>query len=254
MHFPRLLSALLTVPLSAWGLALFGGDFAENQTPPPNGAPWAHVARMGTSEATGVYLGKRFVLTANHVPLLSPVLLGGVNYQRDPAFAPQQIGGDDLKLIRITGSPTLPVLPLIGPADYEYNRRCTIIAWGYGTGSDFQQRGWSANSLRAQRWGHNLLLPQLYPTSDGERLVTAFNAGQGRNECSLLIGDSGGALFVKFNGVWKLTGLAVDADNLNQALFDRDPAKPGDQPDRDYFVPLKKHRAEIKQIMAQAAP
>jgi hypothetical protein len=254
VKFVRVFAALLLAAFPAWGLALFGGDFAENQAPPPNGSPWAYVARMGTSEATGVYLGKRFVLTANHINLLSPVLVNGVNYQRDTAFAPRQIGGDDLKLIRILGDPALPGLPLIGSADNELARRCTVIAWGDGTGAAIAGRGWTRNSLRVQRWGLNTTLPQIYPKSGGERLVTAFNANLGRNECSLLLGDSGGALFIKFNGVWKLVGLAVDADNINEAYYDRDPNTAGNQPDRDYYVPIKKHRAEIRQVINAAAP
>jgi len=254
MTVPRAFALLLFATAPAWGLALFGGDFAINQAPPKDGAPWAHVVQMGTSEATGVYIEKRFVLTANHINLLSPVLINGVSYQRDTAFAPRQLGGDDLKLIRIVGTPPLAKLPLIGPNDVEYSRRCTVIAWGDGTGAALAGRGWTRNNIRVKRWGHNTLLPRLYPGPDGERLITAFNTGFGRNECSLLLGDSGGALFVKFGSLWRLVGLAVDADNINDALYDRDPSTDGNQPDRDYYVPIKKHRAEIRQVINAAAP
>src|SRR5689334_22858050 len=98
----NLCCALLLCSVPAWGIALFGEDHPANQYDPPNGAPWRYVANLGTQTASGIYLGKRFVLTAEHIAVqdLTPVLLDDTSYQRDTSFEPMRIGDDDIRLIR----------------------------------------------------------------------------------------------------------------------------------------------------------
>jgi hypothetical protein len=245
--------ALLLAALPAAGICLYGGDHPENQTPPPNGAPWRHVARVGAPDGSGVYLGKRFIITANHVQAINDILLDGVTYTRDTTFEPRRIGGDDIKLIRITAKPNLPPLPLIGAADNDLEKRCTMIGWGLGTGAPVANQGWNWNDIRKQRWGVNDTLGTLGSADGFERLITAFDFGATSNEASVANTDSGGGLFVKVAGIWKLAGIAVDADS-NGAFYDHDLTKVGNQADRSYFVRLKNHRTKIKKIMAAAVP
>jgi hypothetical protein len=239
--------------LPAIGICLFGGDHAANQSPPPNGAPWRYVARVGAPDGSGVYLGKRFIITANHVQAIDDILLDGVTYTRDSSFPPRRIGGDDIKLIRITTQPNLPTLPLMGAADNDLVKRCTMIGWGLGTGTPVANQGWNWNDVRVKRWGLNDTLGAPGTVDGFERLMTAFNFGSPNNEASVANTDSGGGLFIKVAGVWKLAGVAADADS-NGAFYDHDTTKSGNQADRSYFVRIKNHRAQIKQIMAAAAP
>jgi hypothetical protein len=245
--------ALSFAALPATGICLYGDDHPANQTPPPNGAPWRHVARVGAPDGSGVYLGKRFIITANHVQAIDEVLLDGVTYARDTAFSPRRIGGDDIKLFRIASKPNLPTLPLIAAADNDLVKRCTMIGWGLGTGAPVANQGWNWNDIRKQRWGLNNTLGILGNADGFERLLTAFNFGSASNEASVANTDSGGGLFVKVAGVWKLAGVAVDADS-NGAFYDHDTTKAGNQADRSYFVRIKNHRAQIKKIMAAATP
>ena len=83
--------------------------------------------------------------------------------------------------------------------------------------------------------------------------MTTFDFGNGNDEAAAANGDSGGALFVKVSGVWKLAGIAVDVDS-NAAFYDNDLTQPGRQPDRSYFVRIRKHRAAIREIMTSAKP
>jgi hypothetical protein len=251
-----LCSALLLCSVSAFGVALFGGDHPGNQQNPPNGAPWRYVAQLGNQTASGVYLGKRFIITANHVAQqdLTPVLLNGVSYQRDLSFPDTRIGNDDIRLFRIVGNPGLPAMPLIAKKDPEFNRKATVVGCGYGTGTEIAGQGWQRNNARVRRWGTNTTFGRYVETADGIRLATAFNANVGPNETSLMLGDSGGALFIKYAGKWKLAGVAVDNDDVEQALYDRDPAQEGDQPDRAFYVPMKLHRQEIRAIISAAKP
>jgi len=253
----RVLScALLLCSVPAWGIALFGGDHPANQADPPNGAPWRYVANLGTQTASGIYLGKRFILTANHIAEqdLTPILLDGVSYVHDPGFPPMRIGQDDIRLFRILGDPGLPVMPLIAKFESDLNRRATVVGWGFGTGTEIAGQGWQRNSVRVCRWGTNTTFARYFNTADGTRLVTAFNADVGPNEMSLMLGDSGGGLFIKTAGTWKLAGVCVDNDNVEQAFYDKDTTKPGNQPDHAYYVPVKLHRQEIRTVIREAAP
>ncbi len=248
--------ALLLCAVPAWGIALFGGDHAANQTNPPNGAPWKHVANLGAQQASGIYLGKRFILTANHIAVqdLTPVLLNGVTYQRDTSFPDTRIGNDDIRIFRISGNPGLPAMPLIAKTEQEFKRKATVVGWGFGTGTEIANQGWQRNSVRVRRWGTNTTLGRYIDTADGLRLATTFDAGIGSNETSLMLGDSGGGLFIKYKGKWKLAGVSVDNDHVEQALYDKKLDEAGNQPDHAYFVPIKPHRQEIRAIISKASP
>jgi trypsin len=139
MSFPRhlvlLCFAFVVLTAPARGLILIGDDVSGNIVPPPNGAPWAYVARLGGGQGSGVYLGNGFVITANHVSRDTPVFLNGVDYLLDQTYGTngaQQIGATDLKLLKLDGDPGLPPLPLIGENDDDLSQSCTIIGWGKG--------------------------------------------------------------------------------------------------------------------------
>jgi hypothetical protein len=231
---------LLLCSVKARGIAVFGGDHPENQT-------WRYVAGLGTLTGSGIYLGKRFILTANHIAVqdLTLVLLNGVSYIRDTSFAPMQIGDDD---------PGMRAMPLIGKFDPDFNRRAIVVGWGFGTGTEITGQGWQRDGSRVRRWGTNTTFARYFDTVDGTRLVTAFNADVGPNEMSLMLGDSGGGLFIRYAATWKLAGVCVDNDDVEQAFYDKDTTKPGNQPDHAYYVPVKLHRQEIRTVIREAVP
>ncbi|MEQ1859454.1 MAG: peptidase S1 [Chthoniobacteraceae bacterium] len=228
------------------------GDPAEHQQTPPNGAPWRHAAQVGLPDGSGVYLGKRFILTANHVAHIDAGRLNGRHWKRDTRFKPKRIGGEDLKLIRIAGDPGLPRLPLIGPRENVLSRRCTVIGWGLGAGASLAERGWRWGDIRTKRWGLNTTLPKLVERPDGLRVATVFD--RDARETSLANADSGCGLFIRFSGVWKLAAIGIDVDDQNDTFFDRDPAAPGHQPTRSYYIPLREWRTAIDAIIDGAAP
>jgi hypothetical protein len=127
-------------------LVLIGPD--DNLAAPSNGAPWAYVARLDTRDSagdytassSGVYLRNRFVLTAEHVGVPLRVSLAGTLYDVDAAYEPKQIGGVDLKLVRILTDPGIPPLPLIGPGDKHLRGASTLIGWGVGKDEEIRQR------------------------------------------------------------------------------------------------------------------
>jgi hypothetical protein len=46
----------------------------------------------------------------------------------------------------------------------------------------------------------------------GEQVAAEFNAEGGEGECHLSVGDSGGALFLQEDGVWRLAGINYSVD------------------------------------------
>lgn len=251
-----LLAVLLAVRPSP-ALVLIGGDQPANAQPPPNGAPWDHVAEL-SGGGTGVYLKKRFIITANHVNLPASVILNGVFYPLDTTWTTggeMQIGGDDIKLLRIATDPGLAKLPLISPLDNDLAKRCTIIANGFGNGAVVPNQGWQWGGAARQRWGSNVTFATVRAGFGGfPRLVTSFDLAVGGSEASIANGDSGGGLFQRFGGIWKLSGICVDADTGGASLYDHDLNTDGNQPDKCYYVRLSDHRDAIKAIIAAATP
>ena len=256
-----LAAALLSAP-SARALIIYGTGPLDvnntlNTTAPASGAPWANVVQFGTNNASGVYLGNGCVLTANHVGLVGSVLINGLSYVVDGSFTPLQVSEPpdvvDLKLIRILGSPPLPVvqnLPLNFSATADLNLNCTIIGWGVGKGAIVANQGWNwgGDSTRAQRWGTNKTLSTpvsaVYSGYSYEALATSFNRSLGSDTSEITIGDSGSALFQQFGGVWKLAGLTTTVlqYQASAALYDGQyPLPHGDQPDGVNFVRLAKY-------------
>ncbi|MES2571346.1 MAG: hypothetical protein V4710_15000, partial [Verrucomicrobiota bacterium] len=88
---------LLAGVVRSQALIVFGADESAHLTAPLNGAPWRYVARLDTNNASGVYLGNGFLLTANHVNLPATALIDGVTYLIDPSYEPHQIDGADIK-------------------------------------------------------------------------------------------------------------------------------------------------------------
>lgn len=244
------LALAVAIPLAGRAIVVLDGDTAKCRRAPKNGAPWNYVAQLDDANGTGVYLGDRFVITANHVNFPAVVRINGGEYRPDGAWGARQIDGDDLKMIRILEDPGLPRLPLTGPGDADKGRKSILIAWGQGNGEPVPGQGWRWSPPRLERWGANITLPKLEIRDGRPRLVTRFDRGGGPNEGAVANTDSGGGLFQKFDGVWKLAGIIVDADS-NASYYDQDPQTAGDQPDQNYYVRIKAHRATIKKIMAK---
>lgn len=236
---------------------------------PPNGAPALNVARFGVNNASGLYLGHGYVLTANHVNLVdADILINGLNYVRDTTFVPVQVTEDvattayadiaDLKLVKILGIPNgfnnriLPPLPVVQSLPINYSNSAdltaatTLVGWGVGKGAVVPGQGWSwgDDSTRAQRWGSNsvpgahTITPEVNYAYRYDALFVNFNRALGAATPHITLGDSGSALFQNIGGVWKVSGLATSA---HTALYDHDTAQAGDQANSSFFVRLAKY-------------
>jgi hypothetical protein len=228
-------------------LIVFGSDESDNLLAPLDGAPWKYVARLDQNNASGVYLGNGFLLTANHVNVPATALINGGTYLIDTAYAPLQIDGADIKLLRILGDPQLAALSLIQPGATGLNKASTIIGWGVGKGFTVINQGWnwSDDSSRAQRWGTNTTLPDYFVSNNQSYLLTTFDRLQGSEEAAVTLGDSGSALFQKFGSKWELAAITSSVETGGQSLYDHDPLRLLDQPDHNFFIPIALHRDSI---------
>ena len=262
-QFLGIASVLFFSAQSARALIVYGADTGgttDNTQAPANGAPWNYVVNIdGNSGASGVYLGDGYVITANHVtgPLASVSISGSV-YAIDQSYAPMQIGGADIKLLRIIGDPGLAPIPLIGANDNDTGKDATVIGWGVGKGTEVTNQGWNwaDDSTRMERWGLNTTGSNYVSSGGLSLLYTEFNrpgavlggSSAGEDEASLSLGDSGGGLFIKYGNTWKLTGIVAAVDTPGQALYDKDALTPFDQPGRSYYTPVKLYRNDITQM------
>lgn len=254
--------ALLFSSSAAPALIIYGTgpndvDNTLNTTAPANGAPWYNVVRFGPNNASGVYLGNGYVLTANHVNLVGALDINGVSYVVDPNFAALQVTEApdvvDMKLVKILGTPPLPVvqnLPLNFSSTADLNLNCTIIGWGVGKGTVIANKGWNwgGDATRAQRWGTNktglAAVSAAYSGYSYEALETSFKRSLGSDTSQITLGDSGGGLFQQFAGVWKLSGITTSLLQYlaNAAQYDGlAPIPVGDQPDEANYVRLQKY-------------
>jgi hypothetical protein len=257
--------ALFLLPLTAaQAIILYDANETANTVAPTSGAPWEYVARLdigGTPDASGVYLGNNYMLTADHVTLTSTstVLLNGQTFAIDTTFAAVQVGGADIKIFKILGNPGLASLPLMTSSDNDKSNTCTIIGWGIGKGTEVANQGWNwnfAESPRIERWGLNFTQPVYYtdPDTSLSYLTTQFNRTGGVDEAAVTLGDSGSGLFIKVGSTWKLAGITSGVSTYGQSLYDEDLSTAGDQPDRNFFVPVRLYESQLQPLTTIPEP
>lgn len=231
-------------PVSA--LVIRDGDGTGNTSAPRNDPGWLNVGNY--RGATGIYLGNRWGLTANHVdPGRSggSIDLNGTMYNSTGAYLqlknPTGQGLStftDLLLFRIDAAPPgLPdlsisstpppvagagaVVTMIGAGR---DRATDLTLWqrsGSGAGmtwtevtSGGNESGYKTLSSKTKRWGQNRLNDNdqviNYGRGDVITLLTDFDSSGGSgNEAQGVAGDSGGAVFYKKKGDWELTGVML---------------------------------------------
>lgn len=189
---------------------------------------------------------------------------------RFPEYAPWMERGDEVgKAVVIFGRGT--------------QRGETVMVSGLLGGST---KGWKWGAAdHVQRWGENTVTEVVNGSAlgtingngggIGELLRMTFDAGGGPNEAHLSAGDSGGGLFVRVDGVWKLAAVnyAVDGSyntvgvgaGFAAAVFDEgglyegtegnwrfNPDLPSNQPGGFYATRISSRANWIRSVIAMA--
>lgn len=178
---------------------------------------WNYVGKV--NEASGVYLGNGWAITAGHVGN-GALILGGSTYSliqgSDHGIVNADGSAADLTVFQIAHPPNLPSLTLFptDPIPFSQNQPGNTIAMiGYGGG---QGETWGLNTITTVNSPQQV---SIYTSNDLETALGTVTAGASSttNKAFFVGGDSGGGDFI-FNTstqTWMLAGLneAIDGNN-----------------------------------------
>lgn len=255
MTLSRLFRALLLIfllpsaPMAVEAVEVLGSGTSYN-TSVPTTAPdsnwvagwgatgisgWDYVGQV--NDASGVYLGNNWVLTAGHVTLggtPSSFILNGVTYSAVPGSAQGLVGSTgtaDITLFQLTLAPDLPALTISGAPPTPNSSKVVMIGFGGG-------KTWGYNTVTGTT-GVNL---GGFHSSDFTTAYGTFGHGPNAftNNAVLVVGDSGGGdfLFNSATSSWELAGINEAVNGANTS----------------YMVDLSAYAAQINSITAIPEP
>lgn len=265
------LAVLLAFAAPASALVQMANGGSGNTTPPSDDPGFANVG-VTANGLTAVYLGDGWVLTARHVGANGVTLAG--------TFYPVQAGSwveiqhapgvpADLALERIVGAPPLPTL-LLAASPPGVGETLTMIGNGWareGTLTCWDAswaevscvapppayRGYKPNASAppGPRWGRNVIhmigIDAPIAGTTTHAFETVFDMAGLPEEAQAVVGDSGGAVFVKRGAQWQLIGILFAIN-----VFEGQPGYTAVFGDHSYGADVSHYRDQIIAIMSPA--
>lgn len=256
------------------GIIIYGKDNTANQSNPGIGGAWDSVVTLAkpsqTYNASGIYLGNGYFLTARHVDAVAigqQVKINGTLYDLDTSFDVDGIlrvedipGVDDpvdMKIFRVLLPPILASASLNTNGVNDILRYSYLVGNGVGKGTDVLSQGWNwgNDTTRAKRWATNYTLDAsdsafLSGLADYSALGTVFFSEYGANTGSATLGDSGSALFQYLGGQWVVSGLVTFVEVNGSSFYNRGPSDPVN-PDYSAFVRMSAYSSAILSVIPE---
>ena len=272
-----LVALVLACATTARGVVIEPIYDAPTKVAPGDDPGWANVGYLST--ASGVYLGNRWVLTANHVGDGSFRLSDGRAFPAVPGSSVQlpntgglaSLGAADLRMFRLLDDPGLPSLTIddTRPASGAgvimigagHDRAPGVTGWRVTNGAsglDWTQvalplaneLGYSLLSSQTMRWGTNAMQSgTVFAGSTTLAFNTSFTKQGTAFEAQAVSGDSGGGVFSFADGGWKLVGI-MDA----QEMLSNQPAGTAVFGNQTQSADLSVYRAQIMSLVNQSDP
>ena len=215
------LLACLCALQSTPAIILFGtGDPEANTTAPTGelaGSGWDFQGIWGQVQGTAI--SPRHFITASHVggQVGEVFTYRGVRYT---TISRTVDTGSDLQIFEVAG--TFPAWAELYDGPNEPGLDCVVFGRGVTRGPEVLVnnvlKGWQWGPWdQRMRWGRNRVTSVAnsitQPTSEVPLLLTVdFDATGGADEAHLGYGDSGGGVFIKQGGTWRLAGINYGVD------------------------------------------
>ncbi len=257
------------------GIIIYGRDNSGNQTNPGISGAWDSVVTLAqpaqSYNASGVYVGNGYFLTAGHVDAVQigqQVKINGTLYSLDTSFDTDGIlyvkdiaGVDDevdLKIFRVLSPPLLSSAILNSNAVNDLSRLSTLVGNGVGKGTEVSFQGWNwgdESVTRAKRWATNYTLNAIDSSvlsglAGYSVLGSVFYSGYGADTGSITLGDSGSALFQFLGGQWVLSGVPTFAEVNGSSFYNRGPSDPVN-PDFSGYVRISTYSSAILSVVPE---
>jgi hypothetical protein len=229
-----LLLVVLAAPAKAVVIAALNHD-ATLLAPGDNPA-WSNMAFL--HNASAVYLGNRWVITANHVGDGNVRFTDGRTFNFSVGSGRQLTnptgtsGSPDLRMFRLAEDPGLPTLDIAStlPASATQvmmigagrDRGPGLLGWTFAGGvwtpaslPFANQFGYALESSSHMRWGTNRIEGGSTVSNSTRIFTTRFDRGALAFEAQAAVGDSGGGVFDFVDGEWQLLGIMIAQQSAN---------------------------------------
>lgn len=203
---------------------LYGTDDPAANTTAPIGSvansAWSYEGQWGGN--LGTPIAPHFFITAKHVG----GTVGEIFYFQGAAYQTTAEFGDastDLRIWQVSG--TFPYYAPLYMESNEVGQPLVVIGRGTQRGGEIElkrkPRGWGWGlGDGIQRWGENVVAAIVSGGTNNEYIYATFDEPPSRsrkssspsNEATLSSGDSGGGVFLKSGGIWKLAGINYAVD------------------------------------------
>ncbi|MEX2111919.1 MAG: dockerin type I domain-containing protein [Pirellulales bacterium] len=265
----------MTAP-PARAVVVSASNLAVTAVTPGDDPGWNNVALRGAASA--VYLGNRWVLTADHVGAGSIQLSDGRVLDMVPGSGTQltnagiaAAGAPDLRMFRLADDPGLPTLqidtvrpPAGSPVTMigaGRDRATGLDGWhvtGVGVNTVWTPsgpplanvHGYSLLDTFTKRWGMNEVASnQILINNTTVGFSTRFDRPGFAFEGQAVTGDSGGGVFRKVDGAWKLVGIMTAQQSLTNQ-----PAGTVVPGNLSQIADLAAYRSQILGLLTRADP